>query len=55
MKKIVFVLTSRGNYAKLKNLIKIFLASKKYRVHIIIGGSLVLDKYSKTGLAIVSS
>ena len=47
MKKIVFVLTSRGNYAKLKNLIKIFLASKKYRVHIIIGGSLVLDKYSK--------
>ena len=47
MKKVVFVLTSRGNYAKLKNLILLFISSKKFKVHIIIGGALVLDKYSK--------
>lgn len=47
MKKVVFVLTSRGNYAKLKNLILLFISSKKFKVHIVIGGALVLDKYAK--------
>ena len=47
MKKVVFILTSRGNYAKLKNLILLFISSTKFKVHIIIGGALVLNKYAK--------
>ena len=47
LKKVVFILTSRGNYAKLKNLILLFISSTKFKVHIIIGGALVLNKYAK--------
>mgnify|MGYP001314650960 CR=1 FL=1 len=46
-KKIVFILASRGNYAKLKNLILLCSESKKFNVHVVVSGQLVLDKYSK--------
>lgn len=46
-KKIVFILASRGNYAKLKNLIILCSESRKFDVHIIVSGQLVLEKYSK--------
>ncbi len=47
MKTVCIVLTSRGNYAKMKSLITKLEKSKKLKVQIILGGSLVLDKYGK--------
>jgi UDP-hydrolysing UDP-N-acetyl-D-glucosamine 2-epimerase len=47
MKKICLVITARGNYAKLKSLIKILDKSNFFEVQIILGGSIVLEKYGK--------
>ncbi len=47
MKTVCIVLTSRGNYAKMKSLISELERSAGLKVQMILGGSLVLDKYGK--------
>lgn len=44
---ICLVLTTRGNYAKLKSLIHSIKEHPQLRLQIVVGGGLVLDKYGK--------
>lgn len=46
-RRICIVLTARGNYAKLKSVIEEILAEPSLQLQVIVGGSLVLDKYGK--------
>ena len=46
-RRICVVLTSRGNYGKLKSVMKAILAAPELELRVVVGGSLVLDKYGK--------
>ena len=48
MKKIIFITGTRADFGKLKSLIEITLASKKYEVHIFATGMHMNSKYGKT-------
>lgn len=47
MRKICLVMTSRGNYGKLKSVISAVTADPELELNLVVGGSLVLDKYGK--------
>ena len=47
MRKICLVLTSRGNYGKLKSVIGAITADPELELSLVVGGSLVLEKYGK--------
>ena len=46
-RRICVVLTARGNYAKMKSVISRILQHPSLELQVIVGGSLVLDKYGK--------
>ena len=46
-KKICIVLTARGNYAKMKSVISALDATNQCELTILVGGSVVLDRYGK--------
>lgn len=46
-KKVCVVITSRGNYGKLKSVIRAFNEAVEFELQIVLGGSVVLDKYGK--------
>jgi len=46
-KKVCIVLTARGNYAKMKSVISALDATNQCEVTILVGGSVVLDRYGK--------
>ncbi len=47
MKRICIVLTSRGNYGKMKSIVKAIQGSPTLELSVIVGGSLLLDKYGR--------
>jgi UDP-hydrolysing UDP-N-acetyl-D-glucosamine 2-epimerase len=46
-RRICFVLTSRGNYGKLKSIIRAAEKSSRLDTQVVVGGSLLLDKYGR--------
>ena len=46
-RRICFVLTSRGNYGKLKSIIHVARNSSRLDTQVVVGGSLLLDKYGQ--------
>ena len=46
-KKACVVITSRGNYGKLKSVMAELRRSEKFELQVVVGGSVVLDKYGK--------
>jgi len=46
-RKVCVCLTSRGNYAKMKSVMRLIQANPDLELQVIVGGSLVLEKYGK--------
>jgi len=46
-RKVCVCLTSRGNYAKMKSVMRLIQANPALELQVIVGGSLVLEKYGK--------
>ena len=46
-KRITVVLTSRGNYAKSKKLLSLIALNKRFSLSVVLGGSLLVEKYGK--------
>jgi len=46
-RRICIVLTSRGNYGKMKSLIQLLRGDRHFELCIVVGGSLLLDKYGR--------
>ncbi len=46
-RRICIVLTSRGNYGKMKSLIELLEKDKTFDLRVVVGGSLLLDKYGR--------
>lgn len=46
-RRICIVLTSRGNYGKMKSLIQLLRGDAQFDLRILVGGSLLLDKYGR--------
>ena len=49
MKRICFVLTTRGNYGKTKNILKLLAADPTIELQVVLGGMIVLEKYGRLG------
>ena len=47
-RKICIVLTTRGNYAKMKSVIQQIQDSEDLELQIVLGGMVVLEKYGKS-------
>lgn len=47
MKKICFVLTTRGNYGKTKNILKLLSKNPSVELQVVLGGMVVLEKYGR--------
>lgn len=46
-RKICVVITTRGNYAKMKSVISLILASSDLELQLVLGGMVVLEKYGR--------
>ena len=46
-RKVCFVLTTRGNYAKSKSVIQLIANSNDFELQLILGGMVVLEKYGR--------
>lgn len=54
MRKICLVLTSRGNYAKMRSVIELILADKDLQLQLIVGGGALLQKYGGIAKALTT-
>ena len=49
MKKICFVITTRGNYGKTKNILQMLAKDPDVELQVVLGGMIVLEKYGRLG------